>query len=623
MLVIKLGSEQNAQLAKHQLVSRDFFKKLVTDLAQNEELIEGVPVHHIAMAEKLVNLANLQNDGACVEFLTEKNHFATVVTTLHNLFNTIGNQAMPQYVHWSSSTRFFYVWFAIGTFPIGKLKETFREYKSPALFEKHLQNLLDILKNQDINFSGTITSWITEEQAGLDFVILRMLPPDRIEIRSIRSNKIIQLEIKELSKHFDNILVRQGILHVWKLFSQLLNYWPGFWKGRKSNCFGLLDIDFEVLQALKDSTLQLVEKLNPTQLSEYQKAKEWKIEAYLPFVPPKPELAKLSDADHIEAKQEAVAMTGKPRVSIIIIGNVDSGKSTTCGHLIWKCGGIDKRTVDRLEQAAVNLGKASFKWAWIMDRLRTERERGVTIETAMWNIQLNNYDVDIIDAPGHKDFIKNMAVGSSLADAAILVVSAAPGEFENGISKGGTTREEAIVAFTNGIKQFIVIVNKMDVVQYSQSRFDEIKSNIMQVLVKMGVSKDICPVVPVSSWTGDNLLQPSDKMPWFKGWNVTLRDRGEITGVTLIDALNAIQVPRRAVEMPLRIPILNVYKIGGVGTVAVGRVACGVLKKGDTVVVMPNNLQGTTNSIEIYHSDRSEVMAGNFILNNYHTQQYL
>jgi hypothetical protein len=259
--VIRLGSEQNAQLAKHQIVSRDFYKKLVVDLAQNNEEINGIPVHHIEMAEKLVNLGTSQEETACFEFLLQKNHFSIIVNTLHNLFVTVGNQvnyfqvennkifeAMTPFVHWANNNRFFYTWFAIGSFPVGKLKETFRDFKSPALFEKHLQNLLDIIKSESFHFSNTICSWITEEQAGLDFAILRVISPTSIEIRSVRSNKIVQVDMQSVEKYLDNVLVRSGISQIWKMFSMLLNHWPGFWKQRKSNCFGLLDLDYDVVK---------------------------------------------------------------------------------------------------------------------------------------------------------------------------------------------------------------------------------------------------------------------------------------------------------------------------------------------------------------------------------------
>jgi len=165
----------------------------------------------------------------------------------------------------------------------------------------------------------------------------------------------------------------------------------------------------------------------------------------------------------------------KTHINLVVIGHVDSGKSTTTGHLIYKCGGIDKRTIEKFEQEAKELGKGSFKYAWVLDKLKAERERGITIDIALWKFETTKYYFTIIDAPGHRDFIKNMITGTSQADVAILVIAAGEGEFEAGISKNGQTREHALLAFTLGVKQMIVVINKMDApsVNWSEKRFEE------------------------------------------------------------------------------------------------------------------------------------------------------
>ena len=165
----------------------------------------------------------------------------------------------------------------------------------------------------------------------------------------------------------------------------------------------------------------------------------------------------------------------KVHINIVVIGHVDSGKSTTTGHLIYKLGGIDKRTIEKFEKDAADMGKQSFKYAWVMDKLKAERERGITIDIALWKFETPKYYVTVIDAPGHRDFIKNMITGTSQADCAILVIASGTGEFEAGISKDGQTREHALLAYTLGVKQLIVAVNKMDNCSYSEERFNEIK----------------------------------------------------------------------------------------------------------------------------------------------------
>merc|ERR1712099_78361 len=164
----------------------------------------------------------------------------------------------------------------------------------------------------------------------------------------------------------------------------------------------------------------------------------------------------------------------KGHINIVVIGHVDSGKSTSTGHLIYKCGGIDKRTIEKFEKEAAESGKGSFKYAWVLDKLKAERERGITIDIALWKFETEKYSVTIIDAPGHRDFIKNMITGTSQADCAVLIAAAGTGEFEAGISKEGQTREHALLAFTLGVKQLIIAVNKMDTAKYSEARYEEI-----------------------------------------------------------------------------------------------------------------------------------------------------
>uniref|UniRef100_A0A8C7T088 Tr-type G domain-containing protein n=1 Tax=Oncorhynchus mykiss TaxID=8022 RepID=A0A8C7T088_ONCMY len=279
----------------------------------------------------------------------------------------------------------------------------------------------------------------------------------------------------------------------------------------------------------------------------------------------------------------------KLHINIVVIGHVDSGKSTTTGHLIYKCGGIDKRT---FEKEAAEMGKGSFKYAWVLDKLKAERERGITI--SLW-----------------KDFIKNMITGTSQADCAVLIVAVGVGEYEADISKNGQTREHALLAYTLGVKQLIVGVNKMDSTEpnYSQKRYEEIVKEVSTYIKKIGYNPDTVAFVPISGWKGDNMLEASPNMTWFKGWKITRKD-GNASGTTLLEALDAIQPPSRPADKPLRLPLQDVYKIGGIGTVPVGRVETGVIKPGVVVTFAPVNVTTEVKSVEMHHKALTEAMPG-------------
>jgi len=280
----------------------------------------------------------------------------------------------------------------------------------------------------------------------------------------------------------------------------------------------------------------------------------------------------------------------KPHLNLVVIGHVDHGKSTLVGHILYRLGLVDQKTLQVLEEEAKKRGKESFKFAWLLDKLKEERERGVTIALTYMKFETRRYIFTIIDAPGHRDFIKNMITGASQADAALLVVSARKGEFEAGMSPEGQTREHAILAKTMGINQLIVAVNKMDATEppWSQKRYEQIKTILGKFLKSLGYDISKIPFIPVSAWTGDNLIERSPNMPWYDG-------------PTLVEALDMLEPPPKPVDKPLRIPIQDVYAISGVGTVPVGRVETGVLKVGDRVVFMPPAKVGEVRSIETHH----------------------
>jgi len=301
----------------------------------------------------------------------------------------------------------------------------------------------------------------------------------------------------------------------------------------------------------------------------------------------------------------------KGHINIVVIGHVDSGKSTTTGHLIYKCGGIDKRTIEKFEKEAQEMGKGSFKYAWVLDKLKAERERGITIDIALWKFETDKYYVTIIDAPGHRDFIKNMITGTSQADCAVLIVAAGVGEFEAGISKNGQTREHALLAFTLGVKQLIIGVNKMDSTEppYSEKRFNEISSEVANYVKKVGYNPKSVAFVPISGWHGDNMIEPSENMPWYKGWNKEMKE-GKFSGKTMFEALDAIIPPTRPSDKPLRLPLQDVYKIGGIGTVPVGRVETGVIKPGMVVTFAPSQLSTEVKSVEMHHESLPQAEPG-------------
>ncbi|MHA1265209.1 MAG: translation elongation factor EF-1 subunit alpha [Candidatus Helarchaeota archaeon] len=290
----------------------------------------------------------------------------------------------------------------------------------------------------------------------------------------------------------------------------------------------------------------------------------------------------------------------KPHLNLIIIGHVDHGKSTMMGHLLLKTNSITDREMREMEALAKKLDKGSFKFAFVFDRLKEERERGLTIDLAFRRFDTKKYYFTLIDAPGHRDFVKNMITGSSQADAAILVVSAKTGEFEAGISAGGQTREHAFLSRTLGVGQLIVAINKMDTVDWKEERYNEVRDEIKDLLKMVGFPVDKINFVPVSAWTGDNLAEKSDKMPWYKG-------------PCLTEALDAIELPPKPTDKPLRIPVQDVYKITGVGTVPVGRVETGVLKTGDKLIFMPSNVSGECRSIEMHHEQITEALPGDNI----------
>merc|ERR1712188_32079 len=298
-------------------------------------------------------------------------------------------------------------------------------------------------------------------------------------------------------------------------------------------------------------------------------------------------------------KQSSIMGKEKLHLNIVVIGHVDSGKSTTTGHLIYKLGGIDKRVIEKFEKEAAEMNKRSFKYAWVLDKLKAERERGITIDIALWKFETPKYHCTVIDAPGHRDFIKNMITGTSQADCSVLIIDSTNGGFEAGISKDGQTREHALLSFTLGVKQMIVALNKMDATElkYSKNRYEEIVKEVSGYLKKVGYNPAKISFVPISGFQGDNMIERSTNMDWYKG-------------PTLLEALDQCTPPVRPSDKPLRLPLQDVYKIGGIGTVPVGRVETGVIKPGMVVVFAPDGLTTEVKSVEMHHETLDQAIPG-------------
>jgi elongation factor 1-alpha len=319
----------------------------------------------------------------------------------------------------------------------------------------------------------------------------------------------------------------------------------------------------------------------------------------------------------------------KQHVSIVVCGHVDSGKSTTTGRLIYDLGGIPEREMEKLRAEADALGKSSFAFAFYMDRSKEERARGITIACTTKEFFTDNYHYTIVDAPGHRDYIRNMISGSSQVDVALIMVPA-DGNFATAIAKGdhkagevqGQTRQHARLINLLGVKQVIIGVNKMDsdTAGYRQERFEEVKNEMVDMLSKVGYKKDTIlstiPIIPISGYQGENMTTKSDKMPWWNGVEITRQDGQKVQVNTLVEALNNfVTIPQRSSDAAMRTPVSGVYKIKGVGDVVAGRVEQGKVQPGDEVVFVPSHsattpCSGKVFSIEMHHQQIPSALPG-------------
>ncbi|MEK6934398.1 MAG: translation elongation factor EF-1 subunit alpha [Nanoarchaeota archaeon] len=287
----------------------------------------------------------------------------------------------------------------------------------------------------------------------------------------------------------------------------------------------------------------------------------------------------------------------KPHLNVVFVGHVDSGKSTTLGRLMYDSGKLDDQTLRNLKQKAKEVGKPGFEFAFVMDNLKEERERGVTIDLSYKRFDTQKYEITMIDAPGHRDFIKNMITGSSQADVAFLVVSASEGVMAQ-------TKEHVWLSKTLGVGQFHVLINKMDTVKFDEGKFNKVKDEVSNLLKIAGYKIGEVMFIPESAYEGDNIVKRSENMSWYKG-------------PTLIESFDKLKEAEKPVDLPLRLPIQDVYNITGIGVVPVGKVETGKMKVGDKVIFVPGRegkgITGEVKSIEMHHEEIQEAEPGDNI----------
>jgi elongation factor 1-alpha len=287
----------------------------------------------------------------------------------------------------------------------------------------------------------------------------------------------------------------------------------------------------------------------------------------------------------------------KPHLNAVFVGHVDHGKSTTVGRLMYDSGAIDEQAMRKLKDKAKELGKAGFEFAFVMDNLKEEQERGVTIDLAYKKFMTKKYEVTIIDAPGHKDFVKNMITGTSQADVAFLVIAGSEGAMAQ-------TKEHLWLLKTLGVGQICVLINKMDSIKYDEAKFKAVKEEITKLLQTVGYKIEETPFIPISALEGDNVAKKSENMSWYNG-------------PTVQEQFDNFKEPEKPVELPLRLPLQDVYNIAGIGVVPVGRVETGKMKVGDKVIVVPGRegkgITGEVKSIEAHHEQMTEALPGDNI----------
>ena len=283
---------------------------------------------------------------------------------------------------------------------------------------------------------------------------------------------------------------------------------------------------------------------------------------------------------------------------MVLLGHVDAGKSTLMGRLLYDLKVVDQRTIDKYRKEAETIGKSSFALAWVLDQGTEERSRGVTIDIAMNKFETEKTSFTILDAPGHRDFIPNMIAGASQADFAVLVIDASTGSFESGLK--GQTKEHALLVRSMGVQRIVVAINKLDTVQWSKDRFEEIEQQISAFLAVAGFQPKNISFIPCSGLTGENIVRRATdpQASWY-------------TGPILIEQLETSEPISRALGKPLRLTIGDIFRGGVQNPLLIsGRVEAGSVQIGDKVLTVPSGETAYVKGIEVDQEPSDWAVAG-------------
>jgi elongation factor 1-alpha len=284
----------------------------------------------------------------------------------------------------------------------------------------------------------------------------------------------------------------------------------------------------------------------------------------------------------------------KPNMNVVFVGHVDAGKSTIVGRTMFDGGAVSEQEMKKLREEAEKHGKAGFEFAYIMDNIKEERERGVTIDLSYKKLVTQKFEITIIDAPGHRDFVKNMITGASQADSAFLVIAAPSGVQPQ-------TTEHLWLLRTMGVKNIAIAVNKMDSVEYKEDKFNKVKEDVGKLLQGVGINPETTTFVACSGLKGDNVFKKSENMPWYKG-------------PTIMEQFDNFPAPESPTNLPMRMPVQDVYEITGIGTVPVGKIETGIMKQGMKVKILPGRtgtgIEGEVKTVEAHHEILPQAEAG-------------